>query len=144
ACLGGLMFAMLSTVIRGAAGARVPVTTIVLIVTGMGVLSLGSLSVWRLGTESLLHTGPEKLAWMVAAGTFNLVAFLAITKGLQLTTVVHANVLNASQVAMGALAGTILFKESLNSWVVLAICLTIAGVLLIGRAPDEAQAMESV
>lgn len=144
ACLGGLMYATLSTVIRGAAGAQVPVTTIVLIVTGMGVLSLGSLSVLRLGAESLLHTGPEKLAWMVAAGTFNLVAFLAITKGLQLTTVVHANVLNASQVAMGAIAGLMLFRESLNSWVVFGIGLTIAGVLLIGRAPDEAQAMESV
>ena len=88
--------------------------------------------------------GPHVTNWMLAAGTFNLVAFLAITKGLQLTTVVHANVLNASQVAMGALAGMILFKESLNSWMVLGICVTIAGVLLIGRAPDEAQAMECV
>ena len=143
-CLGGIMFATLSTVIRSTASARVPVTTIVFIVTGMGVLSLGSLSVWRLKTETLLRTPPEQFGWMLAAGTFNLVAFLAITKGLQLTTVVRAGVLNASQVAMGAIAGILIFRESLGFWVIFGICLTIVGVLLIGRPPDEGQAMESV
>jgi DME family drug/metabolite transporter len=138
ACLAGLMFATLSTVIRGVLSARVPITTIVFVITGMGVLSLGPLSVYRLGPEILLHTDPEQMAWMLAAGTCNLVAFLAITKGLQLTTVVHANVLNASQVAMGAVAGIILFRESLNGWMILGICLTIVGILLIGRPADEA------
>ena len=144
ASLAGIMFATLSTVIRSTASARVPITTIVFIITGMGVLSLGSLSVWRQGTETLLGTDPEQLGWMLAAGAFNLVAFLAITKGLQLTTLVHANVLNASQVAMGAVAGVLIFQESLNSWLVCGICLTIVGVLLIGRRPDESQAMENV
>lgn len=138
ACLAGLMFATLSTVIRSTVSARVPISTIVFVITGMGVLSLGPLSAWRLGPGILLHTEPQQMAWMLAAGTFNLVAFLAITKGLQLTTVVHANVLNASQVAMGAVAGIVLFHESLNGWMVLGICLTIVGVLLIGRPADEA------
>ncbi|NQT16973.1 MAG: DMT family transporter [Planctomycetes bacterium] len=137
ACLAGLMFATLSTVIRKTVSARVPITTIVFVITGMGVLSLGSLSLWRLGPKTLLHTDPQQMAWMLAAGTFNLVAFLAITKGLQLTTVVHANVLNASQVAMGAVAGIILFHESLNQWMILGVCLTVVGAILIGRPPDD-------
>ena len=137
-CLGGAMFAILSTVIRFMATARVPVATIVFVVTGTGVLSLGSLSLWRLGPQALLHTQPEQFAWMLAAGTCNLVAFLAITKGLQLTTVVHANVLNASQVAMAAVVGVFLFKESLNPWLTLGICLTIAGVILI-RGPSNSR-----
>lgn len=137
ACLGGLMFATLSTVIRKTVSARVPITTIVFVITGMGVLSLGSLSLWRLGPQTLLHTDPQQMAWMLAAGTFNLVAFLAITKGLQLTTVVHANVLNASQVAMGAVAGIILFHESLNQWMILGVCLTVVGAILIGRPADS-------
>ncbi len=143
-CLGGLMFATLSTVIRFTATARVPVASIVFVVTGMGVLSMGGLSLWRLGPEQLLSTRPEELAWMLAAGTFNLLAFLAITKGLQLTTVVHANVLNASQVAMAALAGVAFFHEVLNPWLILGIGLTILGVVLIGGRSDEAEAMESV
>jgi len=135
-CLGGAMFAVLSTVIRFMGTARVPVTTIVFIVTGMGVLSMGSLSLCRLGPQTLVETPREQLAWMLAAGTFNLVAFLAITKGLQLTTVVHANVLNASQVAMAGVVGVLLFREPTNLWLVLGICLTIAGVILI-RGPSH-------
>ncbi len=132
-CLAGLMFATLSIVIRFTATARVPVTTIVFIVTGMGVLSLGSLSVRRLGVHALLHTDPHQFAWMLAAGTFNLIAFLAITKGLQLTTVVRANVLNASQVAMLAVAGIVFFQESWNLWVILGATLTVVGILRFGQ-----------
>ena len=143
ACVGGLMFAALSTVIRSTAAARVPVTTIVFVITGMGVLSLGCLSIWRLGADTLLRTEPGQLAWMLAAGSFNLIAFLAITKGLQLTTVVHASVLNASQVAMAAVAGVALFAESLNGWLMLGIGLTIAGIFLIRGPSETAEAMEA-
>ena len=136
ACLGGLMFATLSTVIRSTVTARVPVTTIVFVVTGMGVLSLGGLSAGRLGTETLLHTDPQQFKWMLAAGSFNLIAFLAITKGLHLTTIVHANVLNASQVAMAAVAGVLIFREAVNPWLAFGIPMTIVGVILIGRPAD--------
>jgi len=132
-CLAGAAYALLTITIRTTASARLPITTIVFIITGMGVLSLGGLSVWRLGAGQLLKTPPGHLAWMLAAGTFNLLAFLAITKGLQLTTVVHANVLNGSQIAMGAVVGMLCFKESSNPWLLAGICLTIVGVVLIGQ-----------
>ena len=138
-CLGGLMYAILSTVIRSTAAARVPVTTIVFVITGMGVLSLGGLSTWRLGIETLIHTDPRQFKWMLAAGSFNLIAFLAITKGLHLTTVVHANVLNASQVAMAAVAGVLIFDEAVNPWLAFGISMTIVGVILIGRPSDHDQ-----
>ncbi len=144
ACLAGLMYATLSTVIRSTAAARVPVTVIVFVITGMGVLSLGALSLWRLGAATLVETDSEQLAWMLAAGTFNLIAFLAITKGLHLTTVVHANVLNASQVAMAALAGLAFFADSLNAWSALGIVLTIVGTLLIRGPSKEAEVLETV
>lgn len=144
ACLGGAMFALLSTTIRFVATARVPVTSIVFVITGMGVLSMSTLSLWRLGPEQLLATTPEQLAWMIAAGTCNLIAFLAITKGLQLTTVVHANVLNATQVAMGALAGIMLFDESLSLWATLGICLMIVGIVFYGRPEADEPEMQAV
>jgi drug/metabolite transporter (DMT)-like permease len=140
-CLAGALFALLTITIRFTATARVPVTSIVFVITGMGVLSLGSLSLGRLGPDHLMATRPEQLAWMVAAGVCNLIAFLAITKGLQMTTVVHANVLNASQVAMGAMAGVLLFHESLNVWSTLGIVLTIVGVVLF-RQPEAEQEPE--
>lgn len=138
ACLAGIMFASLTIAIRSLATARVPVASIVFVVTGMGVVSLGGLSLARLGWRELAATPPEHLGWMLAAGACNLVAFLAITKGLQLTTVVHANVLNASQVALGALAGILLFTEPPNPWLVIGVVLTIGGMMLIqGPAEEE-------
>ena len=52
---------------------------------------------------------------MILAGLFNAVAFLALTKSLQLVPVVYFNALNATQAAMGALAGIMLFAEP-STW----------------------------
>jgi drug/metabolite transporter (DMT)-like permease len=88
--------------------------------------------------DALLTTPEEQWAWMLAAGLLNLIAFMAITGGLALTSVVRANVLNASQVAMGALAGVWFFNESFNAWLGLGIVSTIVGVTMIGE-PEEIQ-----
>lgn len=145
ACLAGLTFAALSVTIRHSVTGQVPPYTVVFIVTGMGVISLGPLSLWQLGIEGWGETPPGDLLIMLLAGGLNLIAFLAITKGLQLTTVVHANVLNASQVAMAAVAGLLLFAEQPSAQLVLGICLTIVGMMLIDRPTGEpaAEAVES-
>ncbi len=136
--LAGTVFALLTISIRVTGARGVPVSVIMLIVTGMGVACLGLLSLVRLGPAGLAATTPEQLAYMLGAGVFNFLAFLAITTGLQLTTVVHANVLNAGQVAMGAIAGIVLFRESWNAWIALGIGLTIAGLMLVsGPQRDE-------
>jgi drug/metabolite transporter (DMT)-like permease len=80
---------------------------------------------------------------MLASGVFNLLGFLLITKGLQLTTLVHANVLNASQVALAAVAGMVLFHEPNNVWLTIGIVLTVVGIFQIGRGKEE-EAMEVV
>jgi len=137
ACVGGAMFASLGAAIRYAGKARVPVAVTVAVVTGMGVISLGTLSFVRLGPAKMLATDSSALAWMIASGVFNLIAFALITKGLQLTTLVHANVLNASQVALGATAGILLFHEAYNPWLIWGIALTIVGVALYGHTRSK-------
>ena len=81
----------------------------------------------------MLDTDPTVLAWIVASGLCNVVAFSLITKGIQLTTLVHANLLNASQVALGTLAGVLLFHEPYNGFLVGGIVLTIIGIGLFGK-----------
>lgn len=136
ACLAGALYALLTITIRHTVTGATRISAVVFIITVMGVLSLGPLSVYRLGAQHLLSTPATHLAWMLAAGTFNLIAFLAISKGLELTTVVHANVLNASQVAMAAIAGVMLFNEAHNRWLLFGVVLTIAGIILIDRPAD--------
>lgn len=148
ACLAGVTFAALSVTIRHSVTGQVSPYAVVFIVTGMGVVSLAPLSLWQLGIEGWGQTPPGDLAIMLFAGAFNLIAFLAISKGLQLTTIVHANVLSASQVAMAAVAGLLLFAEPLSVQLVLGICLTIVGMMLIDRpagepAPEAAESDET-
>ena len=144
ACFAGMMFAALGTALCFTARARVPISTIVFVTTLMGVLSLGPLSIWRLGPSGLIDTRPDQWTWMLAAGACNLVAFLAVTKGLQLTTLVHVNVLNSSQVAMGAIAGITLFNESWNVWLLAGVLLTIVGAILVGKSsPDSPNAQHA-
>jgi len=137
ACVAGMMFASLGAAIRYAGKSNVPITVTVVVVTGVGMVSLGTISLVHLGPTKMLATEPPVLAWMVASGVFNVVGFALIIKGLHLTTLVHANVLSASQVALGALAGIFLFREPHNLWLLCGIALTIAGITLYGHPRRE-------
>ena len=140
--LAGALYAVLTITIRHTVTGATSPAAVVLIITGVGVLSLGSVSYARLGLAELLATPWTHFGWMFLAGGFNLIAFLAITKGLQLTTVVHANVLNASQVAMAAVVGILLFKEHLNPWLILGVSLTITGIVLIDRPENDEEKVD--
>ncbi len=137
AILAGLSYASLTVAIRSTAAVSAPPQGIVFAVTTVGVITLGPLSLWQLGPTGLLATPPSQVSIMLVAGLLNLVAFLAITKGLHLTTVVHANVLSASQVAMAAIAGVVLFDEPSTRSIVLGVILTIVGMTLIDRPAAE-------
>ena len=136
-CLAGAIYAVLMVTIRRAVTGTTRPTSIIFIITFIGVISLGPVSVCLEGIPALLATPVEQFRWMGAAGMFNLIGFLAITKGLELTTVVHANVLNASQVAMAAVAGIFWFSEHSSPWLILGVAATIAGIVLIDRPKDD-------
>jgi len=135
--LAGAVYSLLSAVLRRSVTQTTLPTAAAFLVTLMGVVGLGPISVYRLGVPALLNTPIEQFVLMVAAGVFNLIAFLSLIHGLQRTTVVHANVVNASQVAMAALAGVALFAEPPTAWLLLGVCLTIFGIVWIDR-PAEA------
>ncbi len=137
AVLAGSVYALLSAVIRHSVTRNTTPAAAAFLVTLMGVVSLGPICVYRLGIPALLETPVDQFALMIAAGVFNLVAFLALIHGLQRTTVVHASAVNASQVAMAALAGVLLFAEPPTVWLLLGVCLTIFGIVWIDR-PAEA------
>ncbi len=131
--IGGVVYAGMGAVLRYAASMHVPVPLTVVIVTGTGTISLGILCVVRLGPAEMLATDRTELAWIIASGLCNVMAFSLITKGIQLTTLAHANILNASQVALGALAGVILFHEPYNGWLLGGVVLTVVGIVLFNK-----------
>ncbi len=71
---------------------------------------------------------------MLGAGLCNTLAFLSLTKSLQLTSVVYVNALNATQATLAAVAGVLIFGEALSPWLAVGVGLTIAGLLVLAMA----------
>jgi drug/metabolite transporter, DME family len=140
ACGAGFCYATLNAILRYCTIRGAPLPTALFTVSAVGAISLSSLAWLRLGTAPLLATQPHDLAIMLAAGVCNTFAFIALTKSLQLTSVVYVNSLNATQATMAAVAGVFIFNEALSPWLAVGICLTIAGLAVLARAHQAMRA----
>lgn len=110
----------------------------------VGTTALWSITVVRLGTAALAEITADQWWVMVAAGVFNFTAFVALSLSLKALPVVAVNLINASQVAMAAVAGVILFAEPVTASLLIGIILTCAGlVILANRRPRGGQASPS-
>ncbi len=132
-CLSGLAYAILNVVIRYGVIRGMPLPTTLFVVSAVGMLSLGCVSWLRIGSAGMAGTTPRDLTMMLLAGVCNALAFLALTKSLQLTSVVYVNALNATQATLAALAGVLIFAEAPSPWLLAGVGLTIAGLLLLTR-----------
>lgn len=130
--LAGMTYATLTVAIRKNVSADAPIAPIMLIVTGMGVLTIGPISWARVGWEGWQALPGEAWLLLLTAGFVNFAGFLSLTVGLRMTPVVHANVLSAAQVAIAATAGLLIFREPLTITLMVGVVLTIWGILLIG------------
>jgi drug/metabolite transporter (DMT)-like permease len=138
ACLSGVAYALLGVVIRSVVRDSMSVSMTLVVVTLTGLVALGIASAFWPGMPAVLATPQLGLSIMLLAGIFNAVAFLALTKSLQLVPVAHVNALNASQAAMGAVAGVLLFAEP-SSWPLwLGVGITALGLLMM-RRPTRAK-----
>jgi drug/metabolite transporter (DMT)-like permease len=133
ACGSGLAYSVLNVVIRHAVqrGATLPATLVTVSITGL--ISLGIFAQQRIGLAGMLDTSHRDLAMMLAAGVCNAVAFVALTRSLQLTSVVYANALNAAQAALAALAGVLVFQEPASAALTAGVGLTILGLAILTR-----------
>lgn len=134
ACGSGFCYATLNAILRYCTTRGAPLPTCLFLVSAAGVVSLSAIAWVRLGNETLLATQPRDLTIMLAAGVCNTIAFIALTKSLQLTSVVYVNSLNATQATIAAVAGVLIFHEALSPWLAVGIGLTIAGLTALARA----------
>jgi len=133
ACLCGMAYAVLNVINRYyvTRGHSLPATLCT--VSLVGLVSLGSLSLARIGLSGMLATTPHDLGLMLLAGVCNAAAFVTLTKSLQLTSIVFVNALNATQATMAALAGVLFFQEPPSRWLLTGVGLTIVGLLLMRK-----------
>ncbi|MEM0926716.1 MAG: DMT family transporter, partial [Planctomycetota bacterium] len=98
----------------------------------------GTVTLWAYtfavtGWTTVAATSADQWLMMSAAGLFNFLAFIAITSALRHLPVVAVNLINASQVAMAAAAGVMLFGEPVTWALTIGIGLTFVGLLILAR-----------
>jgi drug/metabolite transporter, DME family len=133
ACSSGIAYALLGVVIRYAVTDKISILLTLVSVTLTGVITLGGVAFGRIGISGMLATVPSDFRMMLLAGFFNAMAFLALTKSLQLVPLVYVNALNATQATMAAVAGVLIFAERSSPALWFGIALTAVGLLLMQR-----------
>lgn len=138
AILCGFAYALCNVMIRrtsqiSTSGQQVPLSATLMILSCCGVVSLGLISFFRIGTDGMFATTSGEFTSMLAAGVLNAVAFFALGRALEMIPIVEVNALNASQVAMAALVGVLFFSEPPTFTLVLGVTLTIVGLLIVDR-----------
>lgn len=136
ASTAGVAYALVAVVVRTSIR-QISIAMTLLLISGTGVVALGMASIARLGLSELWQTRPLDFLYMLLAGTFNAIGFFALGKSLRLVSVVHANVLNASQAAIAVVTGILLFHEP-SSWALVAgVLLTILGLAIVRSEPHS-------
>lgn len=132
-CLSGIAYSVLSVAIRYSShsGASLPITLFTVALAG--ILSLTFLAWLRIGNDGMLATSRQDLGWMLGAGVWNAISFLALTIAIKSTGVVYVNALNATQALLAAVAAVVIFQEAATPWLAVGVLLTVAG--LIGVRP---------
>lgn len=134
ACWSGMAYSILNVILRYCITRGAPLPATLFTVSIVGLVVLGLLAWLRIGHAGILATTGREMSLMLAAGLCNTVAFMALTKSLQLTSVVYVNALNATQATLAAVAGVLIFKEALSPWLAVGVALTIAGLLVLAAA----------
>lgn len=97
-----------------------------------GAVLLSLLAVNRLGLSEISTASPQQWMVMTLGGVFNVLAFFLISFSLRAIPVVAVNLINASQAAMAAAAGVLLFDERVTVPLGLGLLLTVTGLVVLG------------
>jgi len=126
-CFSGFCYAACNVLIRRLAGTVLPLSATLM------VMSMGLITLCRIGWTGVTATTAHEWTAMLLAGAFNALAFFSLGSALERTPLTRTNLINASQVALSAGAGIILFGEQPTTAIVLGIVLTVLGLTLLRR-----------
>lgn len=134
AAVAGVFYGVLGVVIRQTTRVAVPLPATLAIVSSTGVVGVGVPAVLRLG-GSIVDSTASEWGLMTLAGVLNAIAFFAIGGSLRRIPVVQVNLLNASQAAMCAIGGVMIYHEPLSASLVFGTILTVLGLALMSKRP---------
>jgi DME family drug/metabolite transporter len=133
AAASGAAYALFGVVMRQTLTGGLSTSATMFISGVVGSIALWSVTLLRLGIGPIESIAASEWGVMLAAGIFNFTAFAALSTALKALPVVAVNLINASQVAMAALAGVILFAEPVTGSLIIGIALTFAGLMILAN-----------
>lgn len=137
AAASGAAYALFGAVMRQTMRGGVSAPATMFISSLVGTISLWGVTLARSGFSSLSVVDSEQWWMMAWAGLLNFSAFVALSLSLKALPVVAVNLINASQVAMAAIAGVIVFVEPVTWPLVLGIVLTFGGLLILANRRNQ-------
>lgn len=143
AAASGLAYSFFGVSLRQTLQSGVSSATAMLVSGLVGTIALWPYVFLTLGSETITKVGWSTWITMSIAGSCNFLAFIAITASLRLLPVVAVNLINASQVAMAAMAGVLLFREPFTWTLLGGILLTIAGLIIMAIRPSPSHPVQS-
>ncbi|MEO1527958.1 MAG: DMT family transporter [Planctomycetota bacterium] len=143
AAVSGLSYSFFGVSLRQMLQTGVRPSTTMFVSGTVGFITLWTYSLALLPREELAATTSRAWVSMTTAGILNFAAFIAITVSLRLLPVVAVNLINASQVAMAAIAGVLLFEEAFTRPLMLGILLTLSGLVLLASPETSRRRTEA-
>jgi drug/metabolite transporter, DME family len=133
ACLSGIGYGSGGVMIRRCVTSNLSYSATIVFISSVGVVAMAPLAVVRLGLPAVADVSSRVWLSMLGAGVFNAIAFFAVNAAFKRLSVVRVNLINASQAAMAAIAGVVLFAEP-NTWSLqMGTLLTVTGLVLTAR-----------
>ena len=133
ACLSGVAYAISHAAIRRYTSPEIPLSVPLAIFSIAGIVVLGGFAFSRLGWEGIVGTTANQWWRLWAAGLVNALAYFSLGRAIQALPLVQVNIITASQVALNAVAGILIFAEPLSAALIVGVSLTMAGLLVQGK-----------
>jgi drug/metabolite transporter (DMT)-like permease len=132
ALVSGFAYAFFGTTMRKGLREGLTVPLAMGISGFVGATLLTPIALATMGPEKIAATTADQWWAMLSAGSFNMAAFFMLSFSLRAIPVVAVNLLNATQAALAALAGVLIFGEPITPSLTLGSILTIVGLVVLG------------
>ncbi|MGZ0169897.1 MAG: DMT family transporter [Planctomycetales bacterium] len=133
AAVSGIAYGATGVVVRQLVTGTLTIPSSLVVLSTTGAVTMTAHALLLDGPTKLLALSEGHWPAIIGAGVMNAAAFFAVAGSLKRIPVTFLNILNASQNAMCAIGGVLLFYEPLTWPLIIGCTLTMFGILLVDR-----------
>ncbi|MEZ6046937.1 MAG: DMT family transporter [Planctomycetaceae bacterium] len=143
ATFAGISYGVSGVAIRHSLQKEVSLAGTLVWLSTVGVIALGIWCSLRMTTEEMFSATPAQWQSMLWAGVANAIGFFCIGAAMKYISVVQANLINTSQIAMCGMIGVFLFGEQMTFWLCCGTILTMIALFTLRPPKSRKQQPQS-